>query len=308
VTAAAAWQASNTSIFTVAAGLVTAAASAVGESYLTAAYQNRSANVSVVVLPTGTGILTGLVRESSFPIAGARIEVVGGSYAGRSTTSDGSGNYRLYGVAGDLQIRVSTVSHVPQNVRVNVAPLATPRRDQVLNFDLTSSSRVLSLAGVYRATLRASGTCGSSIPADAAVRNYVATIAQEGSRLSVVMNSAELGTIEPGTEGNRFEGRARPDSVEFLIGSGSSYYYYYYYYSWGIVERLNPPPVGPWGIVQSLYLTFAGTAAGPATPSTISAVLNGSLALHDAPAGFGRGRRQVSSCRARDHQLVMTRQ
>jgi hypothetical protein len=304
VTAAAAWRVS-TSIFSVAAGLVTA--TAVGEGYLTATYQNRNATISVLGLPSGTGILTGLVREASFPIAGARIEVVGGSYAGRSTTSDGSGYYRLYGVVGDLQIRVSTVSHVPQTVLVNVAPLATPRRDQILNFDLTSSSRVLSLAGVYRATLRASGTCGS-IPADAAVRNYVATIAQEGSRLSVVMNSAELGTIEPGTEGNRFEGRARPDSVEFLIGSGSSYYYYYYYYSWGIVERLNPPPVGPWGIVQSLYLTFAGTAAGPATPSTISAVLNGSLALHDAPAGFGRGRRQVSSCRARDHQLVMTRQ
>ena len=80
-------------MFTVAAGLVTATAA--GEGGITANYQNRGASVFVLSLPSGTGILTGSVRESTFPVAGARIEVVGGSFAGRSTISDGLGSYRI---------------------------------------------------------------------------------------------------------------------------------------------------------------------------------------------------------------------
>jgi hypothetical protein len=304
VTKDAIWRTSNASVFTVAAGLVTA--STVGESFLTATYQSRNAGMSVVSIPNGTGILTGSVREANFPIPAARIEVVGGSFAGQATTSDGSGFYRLYGVVGDLQIRTSIADYVPQALPVNVAPLASPRRDQVLNFDLTPSSRILSLAGNYRVTLKASGTCGANIPADAAVRNYFATVTQDGSRLTVVLSGAEFGTIAPGVVGNRFDGRARSDSAEFVFGSLGDYYYYYY--SWGIVERLASLSAGPWGVVQGLYVTVVGKGAGPATPGMISVALNGNLAVYDAPSGFNLNRRRLSACRAPDHQLVLTRQ
>jgi hypothetical protein len=136
-------------------------------------------------------------------------------------------------------------------------------------------------------------------------RNYIATVNQDGSRLSVVLSGAEFGTISPGVMGDRFAGRVIGDRVEFQIGSLG---YYYYYYSWGIVERMILPSVGPWGVAQGLYLTFLGNAAGPATPSTISAVLSGNLGLYDAPTGFNQGRRRVTSCGAPDHQLVLTRQ
>jgi hypothetical protein len=305
VTADATWRVFNNGVFTVTAGLVTA--TTVGESSLTVSYQNRGAGLAIVGIPSGTGILTGSVREANFPIAGARIEVVGGSLAGRSTTSDSSGSYRLYGVVGDLQIRVSAVDYVPQTVPVNVAPFATPRRDQVVHFELTLSRRVVSLAGEYRATLTASATCGTSIPADATVRNYTATVTQDGSRLTMVLSGAEFGTIAPGVLGNRIDGRARPDMVEFLTGSRSAYYGYYYD-TWGLVERLNPPVTGLWGVAQGLHLAVLGTATGSATSSTISTVLNGTVALYDAPGGFLQQRRQVSSCNARDHQFVLTRQ
>jgi hypothetical protein len=305
VTADATWHVFNSAVFTVTAGLVTA--TGFGEGTLSVSYQNRGAGFSIVGIPSGTGILTGSAREANYPISGARIEVVGGSFAGRSTTSDGSGVYRLYGVVGDLQIRVSAVDYVPQTVLVNVAPFATPRRDQVMNFDLSLSRRVLSLAGEYRATLRASATCGTNIPSDATVRNYMATVNQDGSRLTIVLSEAEFGTIAPGVLGNRIDGRARPDTVDLMMGSRSSYYYRYYYYIWGLVERLNPVVTGPWGVAQGLHLAVFGTATGSATTSTISAVLNGTLALYDAPNGFLQQRRQVSACNARDHLLVLTR-
>ena len=302
ITSTAVWR-SNSSLFTVTGGLVTATTA--GEGSISISYQNRSATLFILGLPSETGILAGAVKESVFPIAGARVEVVGGPFAGKSVVSDGSGFYRMYGVAGELQIRAGSDGYVAQTARVNVPPFATPRRDQTLNFDLTPANRVLSLAGNYRTTLRASSTCGARIPADFAVREYIATITQDGSRLNIVLSGAEFGTVPPGVPGNRFEGRAKPDSVELAVGSFS---YYYYYYSWGFVERLIRPPIGPWGFAQNTYLSVIGTAVGPATSSTISTALNGSLGLHDAPSGFNGRRTQLSSCNARDHQLVFTRQ
>jgi Bacterial Ig-like domain (group 2) len=303
VTAAATWR-SNSPVFTVTGGLVTALSP--GEGSISVTYQNRGSSLVIVSLPAGTGILTGSVKESTFPIGGARVEVVSGPFAGRSEMTNSSGSYRMYGVVGDLQIRASTDGYVAQTAQVNVPPIATPRRDQILNFDLVLVNRVLTLAGTYRVTLRASSTCGAKIPADVAVREYLATVAQDGPRLSVTLSGAEFATTSPGVTGNHFDGRARPDSVEFTLGS--FFYYYYYYNSFGFVERLTRPPIGAWGFAQSIYLTVFGTAAGSATPSTISAALNGTLGLVDAPSGFSGRRTTLSSCNARDHQLVMTRQ
>jgi hypothetical protein len=307
VTADAVWRVGNTSVFTVAAGLVTA--SAAGEGSISVMYQNRGASVFILSLPSGTGILTGSVKEGTFPVAGALIEVVGGPFAGRSTTADTLGTYRLYGIVGDLQIRASGNGYANQTLPVKVGPTAMPRRDDVLLFNLTQSGRVASLAGVYQAALRPAGTCPASIAA-IGVRNYIATIDQVGSALSVVLSGPEFGAITPGVLGNRFDGRARPDLAEFKMGTAGYYYYgFYYYYSFGIVERLNTlTSVGPWGVVQNLYLALIGTGAGPVTATTINIALNGRLALYDAPAGFERNRRLVGSCNSREHQLLLTRQ
>jgi hypothetical protein len=177
-------------------------------------YQNRGASLLVLSLPSGTGILTGSVKEATFPIAGARIEVVGGPFAGMSTISDGFGSYRLYGLVGDLQIRVSSAGYVTQTVPVNVAPSTTPRRDQILSFNLLPSGRVSSLAGVYQATLRAAGTVAQFHRRRRGEELHRHN-QPRGSALSVELSGAEFGTFSPGVAGNRFEGRAKPDSVEF---------------------------------------------------------------------------------------------
>ncbi len=305
VTGTAVWSTSNASVFSLTGGLVTAMTA--GEGDIRVNYQGRSAGLHIVSLPTGTGILAGTVKEASFPIAGATIAVVGGPMAGRSAVSDGSGFYRLYGVVGDLQIRASRDGYLALTKQVTVMPFSTPRRDQTLDFDLNSASRVLALAGSYRVSLRASSTCGAKLPADAMVRDYVATVTQDGSRLTIVLSGADFAVGSTGVISNRFGGRAKADSVELTLGN-LSYYYYYYYDSWGFVERLTRPQIGAWGFSQTTYLSVAGTAAGPATQSTISATLNGTLALDEAPGGFFGQRKRLSSCSARDHQLVLTRQ
>jgi hypothetical protein len=308
VTADAVWRVAGGSVFTVVAGLVTA--SAAGEGSISVVYQNRGAGVSILSLPNGTGILTGSVNEGTFPVANALIEVVGGPFAGRSTASDSLGNYRLYGVVGDLQIRASGNGYLNQILPVKVAPTTTPRRDDVLYFNLTQSGRVASLAGVYQATLRPAASCPASFNAAIGVRNYTATIEQTGSALSVVLSGAEFGPIAPGVIGNRFDGRAKPDLAEFKIGTSyDGGFYSYYYYTFGIVERLNTQSTaGPWGVVQNLYLSFYGTGAGPVTTTTISLSLNGNMGLYDAPQGFERSRRLVGSCYSREHQLLLMRQ
>jgi hypothetical protein len=307
VTGTATWRTSNPSVFSLTGGLVTAMTA--GEGSITVNYEGRSAGLYIVSLPSGTGVLVGTVKEASFPIAGTTIAVVGGPMAGRSAVSDGSGSYRLYGVVGDLQIRASRDGYVALTKPVTVTPFSTPRRDQTLDFDLNPASRVLALAGSYRVSLRASSTCAGKLPADITVREYAGTMTQDGSRLTIVLSGAEFAVDSTGVTSNRFGGRAKADSVELALGRFSFYYYYYYgYFSWGFIERLTRPQIGAWGFSQTTYLSVIGTAAGPATPSNISATLNGTLAIDDAPGGFFGRRRRLSSCSAPDHQLVLTRQ
>ena len=304
VTATASWRTSTGPILSVTSGgLVTALM--LGEATISLTYQGRSAFLSVVSIPNGTGILTGYVRESTFAIGNARVEVVGGRFAGQSVTTLGSGFYRFYGIVGDLQVRAGADGYVAQTIQINVAPLATPRRDQTLNFDLTTATPVLSLTGNYNATLRVSPSCGARFPPEIMVRQYQANITQDRSRLTITLGGAEFAAMG-NLPLNRFDGRAKPNAVDLQVGT--FYYYYYYYYSFGFVERILRPPVGKWGFSQTTYLTVVGTASGPATTGSLSTSLNGTLGFVDAPTGFVGRRTTLASCRASDHQLLFTRQ
>jgi hypothetical protein len=304
VTANAIWRSSDTAVLSVTGtGLVTPLA--IGESTITAVYQNRSASLFAVSLPAGTGILTGTVKEGAFPVGGVTVEVVDGPMAGRSTVTGLSGFYRIYGVVGDFQVRARKDGYQAVTRQVTVAPFSVPRRDQILNFDMSASSPALALAGNYRVSLAASGGCSSRLRADAMAREYSATVSQEGSVFTVVLSGAEFGLNSARETLNRFEGVVRPGSVEMALGQA---YYYSYYESWGFVERLLQPPAGPWGLSDSSYLAVIGTARGPATQSSMTATLEGILAIYDAPNGFGGGqRRQVNFCNAGDHRLTLTR-
>jgi hypothetical protein len=307
VSAAATWSVygvSSPSSFSVTTGLL--AASTAGEGSLAVNYQGRNAVLAIVALPSGTGILAGHVTESTFPIDGARIEVMGGASSGKFAVSNGGGFYRLYGVVGNLQIRASREGYVAQTMPITVLPFSTPRQDQTLNFVLSSTNPVPALAGNYRLSLQASASCGAKFPAEAAAREYDASVTQNGVALVVVLSGAQFAVDHAGAASNRFTGRIRPDGIEFTVGSAD----YYYYFSPGFVERLIRPSIGAWGFAQTTYFWTGGTARGSATSSTLSTLLNGIVEIDQAPdsgAFFSSQRRSLNSCSAADHQLTLVR-
>jgi hypothetical protein len=306
VTAAAVWRVFPATVFAITTpGLVTAVAA--GEGTVALSYQNRGASLNVVSLPAGTGIVGGHVTQSGFPVAGTTIEVVGGPFAGKTATSDPGGLYRLYGVAADLQIRASKDGYVAVTKPITVTAFATPRRDQVLDFEIQSVVKPPALAGNYRATLTASATCRGKLPSDALIRNYVATAVQDGVRLTVTLGGAMFASDSRGVPVNNFVGRVQSDSVLFSLGTSSYYYYYYYFFAPGIIERLTNRQVGPWGFSQNDYLAVTGTATAQVAQSTLSAKLNGNLSIQ-TPTGIGTNYKSLGSCFASDHQLILARQ
>jgi hypothetical protein len=304
VTASSDWKTSNATVFTISTpGLVTAVGA--GEGLITVSYQGRFASLNVVSLPAGTGIVGGHVTQVGLPVASATVEIIGGPFAGKSAVCDSNGSYRLYGVTGDLQIRATKGGYAPLTKQVTVAPFATPRRDQMLDFEMSLASPPVALAGTYRATLRASASCSGKLPSDVMVRNYTAAIAQDGERLTVVLSGAVFATDSHGVPTNSFTGRIQPNVIQLSLGTASYYYYYYYFSNPGFVERLLHAQVGPWGVSQNDYLSVAGTAYSPISQSIISATLSGTLSLQTPN---GTSVRTLGSCYASDHQLILTRQ
>ena len=112
----------------------------------------------MIVLPAGTFRLSGIVVESNTPAAvlsGARVEVTDGPRAGLSATTLSNGSYRLYGLSGDTQMRVTRNGFQPLVLNVPVSG------HQTQNFDLSpvrprSRGRGEAVAGGY---LHQSGWC-----------------------------------------------------------------------------------------------------------------------------------------------------
>ena len=308
VTSAAVWRTSNASVFVVTApGLVQS--TAVGAGTITISYQNRGAALSLYSLPADTGILSGHVTQSGFSIDGVKIEVVGGPFAGKTATTSTSGSYTLYGVGGVIQIRASKDGYVAVTKTVTVAPFTPPGPNAVLDFELSLVNPLASLAGTYRVTLSASPSCAGRLLPDALVRNYSATIAQDGARLTVTLGDATFaGSSSPtGPPANKFTGQMLPASIQFTVGTTSSFYYYYYYYvtAPGIVEKLVHPPVGAWGFSQNEYFAVTGSSTTPITSSILSSAFNGTLSIMGTS---GTGFKTSMSCTASDHRLTMIRQ
>jgi hypothetical protein len=79
-----------------------------GIAHLVASVGGRTWGQWVEVLPRGTYRLAGRVVEAGLGIAGAAVTAIAGPAAGLSaTTPSDNGDYALYGVVGDMQVRAS---------------------------------------------------------------------------------------------------------------------------------------------------------------------------------------------------------
>ena len=247
----------------------------------------------VMVLPPNTYRLTGKVLESELPVQGATVAVVSGISSGVSSTSDYAGQYRLYGVVGAAQIKVTKPGYqdIVKDVIINA--------NEVLDFpEARQIAGVPSMSGTYTLTLQADNDCSTApsdfkvppLPADARQRRtYTAQVAQEGPSLSVTLAAPQFAPPS-----HDFFGRIHPATLEFVFGDG----YLGYGPDNGITERVS----------ATQAITFEGYVHAERSGSALIGALDGEIQVFDV-SDSGSGRpiyRLIGDCRAPNHRFTMT--
>jgi hypothetical protein len=244
-----------------------------------------TAGMTLLVLPADTYRLVGTVLESNLGVDGATVTVLSGTGAGLSATTDANGNYRLYGVAGAIRIKVSKPGYD------DIVKTLTVTQNDTLDFpEAHQTAPIPSLAGSYSLTLSADPGCPTTpvaglvpLPNDfRQPRTYAASLTQNGPELTVRLT-------DPGMIPNRnhFRGRVGPDGIDFQVNSWS---YYYYGNPELIAEQLS-------GTQQ---FEFGGQLHAQRSSDAIAGHLNGTIeVISRSPASSGM-------CIATSHQITMT--
>jgi hypothetical protein len=282
------WSATPTGVLTITPDTGMATGQSVGDATISAAFQTLpccQAHVLVTVLPANTFRLTGKVMESGLPVQGARITVQSGVGAGLSATTDDSGAYRLYGVAGPIQIKFSKLGYD------DIVKSFTATQNDVLDFpEAHQTAGIPSLAGTYTLTLTADAACPTvaihgvaPLPDDfRQPRSYAASLTQDGPSVTVTLTDPQIVKGQ-----NQFTGRVQPDAIEFQIGS----YYYYYGLSNLITEQLS----------ATQKFEFGGQLHAQRSGSAITGRLDGELEIVTLP------NLTSAQCAASNNQATLTR-
>ena len=257
------WRSSNNSLMSVSpSGLVTASPSARGEAVITAEVTElpgvRGAR-EVAAQPEGTYRIVGVVHETgapTFPIVGARVEVVPGSNA---TETDATGQYRLFGVPPDANIRITARGYETLD-----APLALTA-NVTRNFELNLDGPRLSLDGAYTVSVDAS-PC--NLASSLQRRSYDAVLTTTGTVIDVVLTEPRFRVNSSG-RGNRFAGHLTDGGrATFLL---EEYGWPDYQYP-SIAENLT----------DNTVLTFHGFVTAIVTVNGLVGTLSGDMHHYDS--------------------------
>jgi hypothetical protein len=280
------WTASPTSVLSINPNTGEATAQAAGDVTVQATYRTPccQAQVAMTVLPTNTFRLTGKVLESGLPVPAAAISVLSGIGTGLSATTDASGAYRLYGVAGPIQVKFTKSGYD------NIVKTFTATQNDVLDFpEAHQTAGLPSLAGTYTLTLTADPACPTA-PANGVAplpddfrqpRNYAASVTQSGPSVTVTLTDSTI------VAGKSFTGRIDPDAIEFQIG----YYYYYYSGLTGLITEL---------VSATQEFEFGGQLRAQRSGSGIVGPLNGALEVVTPPG------RVTAQCTSSNNQVTLT--
>ena len=276
-----------------------AVALARGEAHVFATLPSTGCGVScspqtvVLVVPPNTYRLTGKVLESGLPVQGARVTVIGGSDSTLSSTTEYDGEYKLYGVAGRVQIKVAKSGYE------DMAKAVAVTADDVLDFPEARQIGAIPLvSGTYVLTLQADNDCSTApsaynvppLPADVRQRRtYSAQVAQDGPSLSVSLPPPQFAAPS-----NLFSGRIHPGTVEFVFGDG----YLYYGPENAITERLS----------ATQAISFEGFVRAERSGSALIGPLDGAIQVFEiSDSGTGRPlHKLIGQCRAPNHRFTMT--
>jgi hypothetical protein len=267
----AAWASSNSGLVQISNSGVATARNVTGETVISVR-TSVSAAKEVFVLPAGTFRLIGRVGDAdvaNLPIPGARVEVPDGP----SATTDNTGLFRLYGVPGDGEIRISRDGYLTKTERVQLSANGTR------NFTISLDGSIGNLSGNYTLTVEAAANCPNTtrpLAQDLRRRSYEASIRQNGSRLEVFVN-------DPRMVGNQFSGNVTPTGATFTVDWG-----YYDIYS-QLAERME----------DGAYLSIWGNAFTTNSSGNLSGTFNGGFEHFMYPPWSPRG-----SCSAASFSLT----
>ncbi len=259
-----------------------------GEASIQASLGTRGAVINeVIVVPAGTYRLTGRLSESgsSVMVFNARVEVTAG--IGQGLTTTGQGGFRLYGVAGDVEIRVTADGYLEERKRIRVAGHVS------LDFSLTLTRSRSQVSGTYTLRITAAPECQATLPAEARTRTYTAVLEQrESGRVDVELQGARF-VADRNRTFNRFGGFVQVNSVRFYIEGPQGYYYGYY--GPDVVEQLS----------ETTLFTMSGTAVSDfSSVGVVSGMLDG--LIETVRSGVPGNLERIASCRSNAHQFVLT--
>ncbi len=219
------------------------------------------ANKRIFIVPKGTFVLGGNISEQGVGIPNVTVLVTSGTGQGLSARG---GFFRLYGVAGAVQLELRKDGFHTASYQVNVSEHMT--RD----FEVVSIRRP-DYRGTYTLTLTASSDCTGfrNLPEEARRREYIATVSHDGARIAVSLSGADFLTANG--RGNGFDGRLLTyERVDFKISDAS----------WDDYYGIFIP--GPFDIAERVgdsIVVFEGSGSAQITDSRFSGSFGGTIAV-----------------------------
>lgn len=282
VTNEAVWRGGNSGILTVSnTGL--ASGHQPGETSLTVSYIGRTATRSrVFVLPPGTYKVSGMVTDEGTPVPGARVTVTAGASRGLSTTTLPDGYYRLYGVAGPTELRVTRTGYLDETRQLEVG------RHETADFSLRLAAPRTMIAGTYALRVSAAADC-SSLPDDIRTRTFTAAIQQAGPTVTVTLSGSTFQT-GGGRVLNTFPGTVEPTGITFQVTGPYVYYYWYISYP-SVLEQLT----------ATVGYSFSGSVSATSSGSRISGTFEGFVGTYDPTL------KPLVVCHSGRHQFVLSK-
>jgi hypothetical protein len=201
------------------------------------------------MVPTGTFRLSGLVRDTSGGVPGVTVEVVSGTGAGQSARTLFNGAYTLFGVAGNVELRVSAPGYVTQDLPMTVNSHSS--RD----VNLVTTGTTADMSGQWTLTVSTSGSCSETWSPESRRRVVGAGITQQGTRLTIRFQDVASLVFETA-------GRIAANAFSMEL------FYDDYYLDWGLTQRVSPTE---WIGVNG---QFTGTVNGGVIDGTLVGVFH----------------------------------
>jgi hypothetical protein len=256
-----------------------------GGGLVMAEYQSLSARVPILVLPSGTFKLSGVVTSSGLGVSGVTVTVDSGGAEGTTTTTHTDGRYALYGVTGLVRVRLTKSGYEAGTEAIEVTDHRT--LDVALRPDRSTTN------GTWTLTLSA-GPCESgegTLPPAARIRTYTAVIVETdgpASSFSGILSDAPF--FFDGA-GNRIWGSRNAQDRVWIVFQPDYYFI----------------PVAAYGILERLTSDSALAIVGQLQTELRRDVIDGQFAgyfrlILDPPDGL-----VDASCYSRSHRLTMRR-